>query len=406
MADQIEFVREFEVFNVEGFKAQIEKLTKRYKVQFSVIPGSVVSRTEENCFGVFDYSAQKMSVVFTVPGYKIEGFDYLGCIKDEGVEVMTIHGSDKMGDLNVSTFVKEMKSIPCHNCNKKHIRKIGHIFMVRETGEFIVFGSSCAKNYFGLDFVKILSMFERVKIGVEDWDGDARYSHFSSIVDFEKVSKLAYYIIGSDKFHPYTSNIQAENRNTMSTSDMVKDVMSRPADYQKMIALDPEFWESIDIDFSEIAEYPFTDKIGNLSTFEHNVQAVQEKIRLNCVGASDIGLLTWMVNKVYFTKKEDKVVYVLPSLSKGDKIVSAVLTLDHIHEYQSSYGLQKIYTFIDIDNKVRYKWFTSVNIKTTIPDLEIGMKVLVKAATVKELEDDPKYGKSVIITRAKVEAAI
>jgi len=389
--------RHFLVFNKEGFQNCMDKLTKRYKVEFSVKWGE----TQDEVFILggdhFPVTRYHVDVEFSFEEFKVQGYTYLGCIKDETMMgFITIHGNVLTDGMDLSEFINSFDGIPCHNCNRKHSRKIGHLFQVDETGELIVFGSACAKNYFGINFTRLLNFFERIDAGVDTWDEDSIRVFQSNFRDFETVAKLGYFFCNK---YGYTSVSKAkEDMDVVATADDVKE--SIDLKYENLTVEDKGIIENLDIDFSVIGTNDYVDHKDNLTDFEHNILTIQEKIKHNACSKSDIGLICYLVFKTFFYQAlEKKVDYVLPEWEKGHKLQNVRVQLTRTHTFEGYYGVTNIYTFVTDDN-IRLQWFTSVNLTHKFDSVEIGDHFILNAG-VKELKDD-NYGKSVVITQTRL----
>jgi len=375
----------------------MEKLTKRYKVEFSVKWGN----TQDEIFTLghdqFPVTRYHVDVEFSFDEFKVDGYTYLGCIRDENMMgFVTIHGNDLTKDMNLSEFVNSFDSIPCHNCNRKHSRKIGHLFQVQETGEVIVFGSACAKNYFGINFTRLLNFFERIETRLNEWDEDSVKVFRSNFRDFEAVAKLGYFFCNK---YGYKSVSKACNEEgAVATADDVKE--SIDSHYTNLNTEDRETVEDMSTDFSILGTKEFVGHKENLTDFEHNIMTIQEKIKHNVCTKSDIGMICYLVFKTFFYQEpEKKTDYVLPEWEKGHKLQNVSVKLTKTHTFEGYYGVTNIYTFVTEEN-VRLQWFTGVNLCHKFDTVEIGDFFTLNAG-VKELKDD-NYGKSVIITRTKL----
>jgi len=384
----------FLVFDKSGFESCMSKLTKRYKVQFDVKWGNIVEDTIllEDGYPL-PITRYNVDVEFSFDGYKIDGYTYLGCIKDETeMGFITIHGNDLTEKMNLSEFVSSFDNIPCHNCNRRHKRKIGHVFQVDETGEFIVFGSSCAKNYFGINFSKLMSFFERIELGVDKWDEDSFRVFKSNIVNLDKVCKLSYFFIRNNGF---LSASKAQETDHMSTSDLVKVCQINMTHISKE---DKEYMKNLDVDFSLLYTKQFVKDMDNLSSFDHNIITIQKKMENGICSNSDIGIICYLIYKTFFCEENGKVEYELPEWDKGYKLVDVNVEFIGSSTFEGYYGTTNIYHFITEDN-VRLTWFTQSNLTWKFDSFEVGNMFTIRC-TVKEVKKDERYGNSVIITRA------
>ncbi len=388
--------RNFLVFNKQGFQECMEKLTKRYKVEFSVKWGNTQNDVVNIGDDTFTVIRHHVKVDFSFEGYKIDGFDYIGCIKDEErMGYITIHGNHLTKDVNLSNFVNSFDGIPCHNCNRKHSRKIGHVFQVQDTKELIVFGSTCAKNYFGINFTLLLNFFERIETRLGEWDDLGIRTFRSNYIDFENTAKLGYLFCTK---YGYKSVSKADMEGSVSTSSDVKE--SIKLHHQNLTSNDKDDLESMDIDFSILGTKEFVTTKENLTDFEHNIITIQEKINHDACSFVDIGMICYLVYKTFFSNETpEEIEFVLPEWEKGHKLQELEVELIKTHTFEGYYGVTNIYTFKTLDN-IRLQWFTGINLCHKFDTVEIGDTFILNS-TVKELKDD-SFGKSVVITRTKL----
>ena len=132
---------------------------------------------------------------------------------------------------------------------------------------------------------------------------------------------------------------------------------------------------------------------------------LQRKLENGILTLKDIGMLSYLIYRVFFYEKSDDVKYILPENMKvGDKLQNLEVIYDGCHTFEGHYGVTNILTFI-LDGNIRLKWVTGTNL-VWLNDQEVkkGDKLMIVRTTVKDLKDDKQYGKSVIITRSKIEA--
>jgi hypothetical protein len=390
-------IHSYNVVDKAGFTNKLKELTKRFKVVYSLVWGTPYCETIEVRRDEFiDVWFSPVSVEFSFDSFKIEGYNYLGCIKDgDMLGFITIHGNDLLGSTLITDWVKSFETIPCHACNRKHSRKIGHIFYKIETDEFLVFGSSCAKKYFGINFDRILSFFEGFTSKMDDWDNESRGRCLASHMDSIKLLKDAYYIISK---YGYTSVSAArEDEGVMPTSMIIGNFRNDPSMGKYKYASEIEEITK-DIDFSTVWTTPV---ITNNPEMNHNIGVIQEKMSRNLLGEKDFGWVSFMVWNLFFKPAPAQaLVYDLPEgLEVGDKIENITATFLGFVSYDGSWGVQFINMFES--NNIRYKWFSSVNVAERF-NVNKGDMVVIKKATIKKFEDDVKFGKSVIITRASI----
>ena len=217
--------------------------------------------------------------------------------------------------------------------------------------------------------------------------------------DWRFIAKTAYKVI---KTFGYLSKNKSVETDDTPSADYVTEALYSKSTTQEF----KNFMNKIntvdinDIDFDKLFDLEdiLVQNKENPSKFEYNVITIMEKMRRNIVNIKEIGFITFFVFRFFFYKDDyTKVEFNHGNFSKGDKIENVEVTMVNCHTFQGHYGTTNIYTFVTESN-TRFKWFTSTN-----QMLDNDQKVIIKRASVKDFEDNTKWGKSVIITRAKLE---
>lgn len=392
-----EVTRTFHIVNKHGFEAKMTELTRRFKVEFSVVWGTSYEESVEIARDEFiNVWYHPCDVTFSFEEFKIDGYTYLGAIKDNDmIGLITIHGNELTEGLNLSDWVKSFDGIPCHACNRRHVRKIGHLFRQEASGDLQVFGSGCAKKYFGINFDRVLSFFETLQTRYDDWaEGEFR-TYVAYRVDSNVAIKDAYYLISK---YGYTSKSRAE-----CESDSTAWAMTQFGDKERTKVAKEYDIITLKVDPSVIWETSYTKDPENKSDFEHNIEVMQEKLKFHLCGEKDFGMVAYMVWAEWFKPAPvEKAEYTLPEVEVGDKIKKVVVTFSNLTYFDGYYGRTYINELIDKTNNVRYKWFSSVSVSHKFEGIEFGTELFLKIGTVKKVEDDPKWGKSVILSRASL----
>lgn len=388
----------FKVVNKPAFTDKLKSFARRFKVEYEIVWGEtfrekVVIDPREGFEVMVTY--HPCDVNFSFDHFQIEGFSYLGCIKDNDMMgFVTIHGSDLTVGLDLSDWVKSFKTIPCHACNRKHSRKIGHLFQETATGEIRVFGSSCAKKYFGINFDRVLRFYESININEDEWFESDMRDFAGGITSFKSILIDLYYLIDT---YGYVSRSKSDEERVLSTADqliLLKDSVG--ASYY----VERDRIEST-IDFSALWNKSYTKDVNNKSDFDHNVEVIQSKLRDGFIGRKDTGMVAFMVwNEFFRPAPVEKVEYTIPEgVVAGDKIDKVVVEFAGVNSFDSTWGTTFINVFVS--GNVRYKCFSSVNYQSRF-GIEKGAKLFIKKATVKDIEDNDKFGKSVIISRPSI----
>jgi hypothetical protein len=78
-------------------------------------------------------------------------------------------------------------------------------------------------------------------------------------------------------------------------------------------------------------------------------------------------------------------------LSEGQKIKGMVAKIVDTHTFEGYYGTTNIYTMRGEDGR-KYKWFTQ-------KEFDNNTTLKITSCSIKKLEDDVTYGKSIVLTR-------
>lgn len=394
--DATTIVHSYEVVNRAGFVNKLAEIVKRFKVDYTLVWGeSYVSNIEVFRDEFYDVTFYPVEVSFSFEGFQIEGYKYLGCIKDnDKIGLFTIHGNDFTKDFNISKWIESFKVIPCHACNRKHSRSIGHLFQELATGEVKVFGSGCAKKYFGIDFSRLLNFFTSISAKYSEWNDVSYREVIGGKVFTKRILESIYFVLNRDGY--YISKRQSEMERVMSTADMASELSTNTNPLVIQTVKDVVK----DVDFSVLWNKSYTKDSNNKTEFEHNIEVIQTKLEIGAATVKDVGFIAFLVWQEFFKidKTDDKKVFVIPEgVVEGSKIENITVKLVSIHSYTTQWGVSFINIFESDD--VRYKCFSSVDYSSRF---NIEKDLLIKKATVKSIEDDPKYGKSVIISRPSI----
>lgn len=409
-----EITSKFNVFHKEAFETKLAELIRRYKVDASVVWGDAyqteIQERIDGCDTLFKVWVFPCEVTFSFAEFKIDGYTYLGCIKDsDRMGFITIHGNGLTEGLDISNFVKSFKDIPCHACNRKHSRKIGHLFQNDETKDVQVFGSACAKKYFGINFDRVLGFYETFQTRFDEWESSFRGSFFRNWINAETLIKDAYWMIDT---YGYVSASKAEESSygsnpILSTKDELKGFYAEHTSERRKIRELDSYQKIKDMDVSILWEKDYSEGAEELNDFQHNIKVLQEKLRYSMISMKDFGMVAYMVwNEWFKPSPVEKKEYIIPEgFQVGDKIEKEVVSLVSVSYFDGYYGRTYINTFVNDNNDVRYKWFSSVNAADKLGvDFvnDLPVECIINKGTIKKFEDDATYGKSIILTRASL----
>jgi hypothetical protein len=400
----------FTVFSVSDVTSKLNKASKKYGFTYELVENGDTEISLNQYQGLDDewgYSEEvtvkmkNITVSFSFPSYKIEGFTYLGCVKNEvNMGFITVHGNELAGENTLSTFVKDLEKIPCSHCGKNHKRIIGHIFRQDETGDLKVYGSQCAKDYFGVDFAKLVTSYPKM---IESCFCGC--SNGPDYVNRSVASAIAYYFITKTG---YVSRAACSDRNP-ATSDDIKNTYCAFNSMCKLSGAALIYYRELHKEVFEMAkDINFEEKIaafeveGN-NDFSYNIRTVKAKYLADRLTYRDLGFFGYLVNMIFFkeVKKAEKVVYNdNPSYNEGDKISGLELTFKEKKCFERtsfSYydsGISYLYKFVDEKTMTVFTWFSANEI-----NFELNQVLEVKKATVKKIDRNEKYGVQVVLTR-------
>lgn len=395
-------------FKYAGFKEELAKLEKKYHFVYDIFEEDEYSHT----FGHPDYDMDvtvhfiKVTVFINLPGYQIEGWDYLGCVKDEFSDgIFTSHGNEVAEEKGISLheIMKEHNHIPCEHCGRKHTRrKIGHLFRKHEDGEVRTFGSTCARKYFGINFLSMLNKFERIFRRLTDSEFRSDCPAFRDIIDTQFFFHMAHYSISNFGYVSATAARDDETKN--STTDHVRAMISTlnsigDNKYKKELR---EALSNHESDFNKIKDAEWVSEKDSYTDFDNNIIVLRKRFDNNMITWRNLGLYVWVIFDKIFKPELEKAEKVSwnndPDYEEKDKIKDIDLEIVNVSGFDGSYGWTFIYTFRG-PNNVRFKWFTGNNI---VGDEWQGKVVHMNSGSVKKIEKSDKYGTAVVLTRCRM----
>jgi len=424
-------------FKVEkSYKADFEKLLastcKKFKVEYTltwseemVIGSRRVIEEQANFFPMNSFMPNHSERRFDIIGFvatvevpeiaKMEetGFKYLGCIKND--ELVTVHPTAyaQEKEFQLTSMKAEIETFPCAECGKKIVRKIIHVFESPE-GEIAVYGSGCAVKKFGIDFSRVMDKFYETITIIEESYGDDDYfgggSYGPNLFDGSEFSFIAFYNIYK---YGYISGTKAYNEDYRSTKDSVVDdiyyIHNNKIDTVEKKSFIKElntFGETSKLKWDEfIAWIPSFKNTLSDDDFGFNMTAVCDMFSNNAVAPRMAGYAVYVVFRYWqdaLAPKEPKIEFNTDysHLKVGDKVKKfGPLTVEIIGLFtrESQYGTTFIYTFREVNTNIKYKWFA------TNVELDDSKRHEIWSGTIKEFQDDAKYGKAVILTRCRCE---
>jgi len=329
------------------------------------------------------------------PLIKHEGYSYFATLKkvptDSGDEIQVFSSDSE--NLNQYHNVE----FRCDHCHTNHTRYTVHLFKDDNGNEKII-GSSCAKEYFGIDIARQLNKLLNYYNGSFISEIEDEFKCFRGIqeIDKENLAKMVYGTIKEKG--KYISRKRAEIEFKEPTSELVEYYMK---DHQFKNASDRiEFNETSkrisilgrELDYEKVKEY--WDSKDENDTFNHNIQ-ISLKMLQPKTGMIAYAVWEYMNEVEDFTGKKKLQNIESNHIGKvGDKVKDISMTAVKITGIETQWGYSTRVQFLDENDNI-FIWWASKEINFDEND-----KVQV-SGTIKK-HDEYKGQKQTIITRCKV----
>lgn len=327
----------------KDIKKELTKLMKKIEK----IGGKLRVEIEETNISK-DYNIWRIEVIYEP---KMADYELVGVNKKNVDEYIYIPIKK---DINVPTNVKKSKI--CQHCNTKRNRKKLYVFRKISTNEFISVGSTCCKEYFGIDVDREIINFEKI---------------------IEKLGsiKLSYYTINEDNYvsvdsvlmkiitYYYSYDNKLKNVNYSSYKDELKEVINSYSifydEYGKTLK---DNRADIFKEIEEIKEY-----ILNMNDIENeylnNVKLILQNDKMSNKLVSYLSYVYRMVQLDKYNKQEKEQNSSNYIGEVGNKIEIEV-AFDKAFSYLSYYNDDRVYINLFKDRKGNVlKWVTGKQVK-------------------------------------------
>lgn len=280
----------------------------------------------------------------------------------------------------------------CEHCNSNR-RRNKTVILVNDAGEYKQVGTSCLKEFTGIDAEKIIGVYGEIR------DKFISPYEMEPIVYSDRLSKLTKYIP--------TREYLARSIHLIDKYGYVKDIYTEHC--TKLDAMNgegkfntPVEPNELDYDTAETIIHWFTKEFDNefdTSLYSNYDLDFIRNIRDALANKfTKINGLVAYAPVFYDRLQADLIEYSTKLVSKwqgniGDKI-KIKLTLVNISSFESQFGCTRIYTFQDVNDNI-YKWFTQNMI-----DVNENEECLV-CGTIKSHEEYQKCQET-ILTRCKI----
>ena len=380
---------------IESLKKYIAKIEKKISPTGIFYSLEDVQKTIKN--KVIDLINVKITI--DIPVLKFEGWKYYGTIKKVILENQSFENMlySNIENNDILNNYKDLDFLNCDHCKTSHQRKKVHLFVHDDSRQFVI-GTSCAKEYFGINVYNklsnILSLYRTIEDMEDDIEREYRYSSSIEQIDKSVFCKIVQYLIHEKGRYISKNSIDefSLNNETPTANQASEIYNARPIDnYGKELCKLRNDILKMDIPdlMPEIKEYWL--KKDDCNNFVQNIQ-----VTLKMINPSE-GFLTYAIweymkeildftgkNKVKNRLKDSHFLGV-----QGEKLNGLMIEVYNCASFETQYGIMNIISMIDQNNNVLI-W------KTSTKKVEKGDKKTIKIATIKEHKEYKTVKQTVI----------
>lgn len=306
-----------------------------------------------------------------------EDVEFLGLVKyEEGVP--TIVYSSSNSELNLRDLLEEKKDL-CDHCGvKRHRRKY---FYFLENGKVQAIGSTCVREWFGLNLEWIFRKFESFFYDYSIMDIPSNRAREVALVDLSHV--VAAVSVVTDEFKlPWKSQSYAEENSVLRTTIEVSELLVRP---QKAEIVTQKKYEALLSEkeklnglLSTIEEFWKNRNISSDFEFNMSVQLLRkDKTIFSKVPFSKLGLVSYGIYRAFQEekKKKEEPTFSHKNLELGSikERIQIQGTLRKVHSYwtpsYSGYGEDIMYIYTVETEDGLAKWVTGKDLIDDLKDI-------------------------------------
>lgn len=394
--------------NLATLFEKIEKLNKRaIKLDVAEVKAADTGettevRTGENAYGEAEYTVFNY-VVIDGKTPKLAGWQFAATLEhdENGVILRRLPGLDESVDL---TQYRNADPANCDHCHK--IRRRNDTYVVlHESGRMAQVGSSCLKDFLGGQSPERIAQWCSFLADLLDDLGDEGSEFYIGGSAPDRVNALDYmtHVVCMIRERGWTSRGSAYEYGGYATADAASDNQFNQARRNRDRQGCPLWIDPTDEDRATaeaaIAHVRSMTEDDLANEYVYNLFTVLkgESIsrRGKGIAASAITFHRKAVQQEVEKKRKAESNFVG---EVGEKLTIPV-TISRIHEIADHYsyngGSKPLYIMVDAEGN-QIKWFSS----RFIDGMEQGSEGTI-TGTVKKLEDDPRFGKSTVLTRCK-----
>ena len=287
-------------------------------------------------------------------------------------------------------FDSEILNSNCQHCETKRNRRKSFILKSKIDGSFKKVGSTCVKDFTGVDPVKFFKAFQHIIKTISDFSSEYYGINSVRLIDYrvfdiDSIWTIAKNVIGIDNEYIKTQWDEGYNGNYRTnlgdaTADKVKDVLFYKNTENNYFV---DGVDSILVD--NIREWLINrevkiEKLNGVDVeneFDSKLKSFSDRKR---VRVFEIGFTSWIVdayNKYVENLKNMNSVFVG---NVNDKIkIEGTITL--VKQISSNWGTTNLYKIVDNEGNI-YSKFGEINKRYTLNNEEIGVGSLVKFTAV------------------------
>lgn len=327
------------------------KIAKRAGLQpvsYKVIGSE--KRTYKDFNGGWDFQVEWFEVEVSGEPVKVDGWEFLASIEHtENGNIMHSHSQQ-----NLPEQYRTSSSRTCDVCHTNRERK--QTYIVCKDGQYKQVGSSCLKDFFGVNVNAVAKLFDEWRDIVSNTASDEDMDEYIGSGGSYEVSLASYmsYVVKVIRENGYVSRKNVASNGGLSTADMVGNYMStnepkyRPSDADKAEAK------------AMIAEVQATPLNSN-NDYEWNLSVL---VKNEFISPKSYGLaasLPAFIGRIHETERKaalkNEFVQGYITGNEGDKITVNVKVLS-VKEIAGFYGTTYLYKMVSEDNHI-VTWFAS-----------------------------------------------
>lgn len=316
-----------------------------------------------------------LDIDLKIPDYKLVGINKLNV--GEYIYI-TIDNTIEVPKTVKNTYI-------CNHCNTNRKRKMYYIFHNEKTNNFVSVGSTCCKEYFGIDIEKVFKKYDTLLQSMDGYFIDNEIKIIKTSVNHVISKILAYDKINDTNKYPYKS-YKSNLYECVSELGLNSNYIE---EYEYYLNNETELKKEA----GEIIEYVLNMENKENSEYINNLKNIFKNEYMDVKFTKYILYSTKLVAIDKFKKQPKKEVQPSNYIGEIKDKVELELTLYNTVTLDGFYGISYIYLFKDKQGNI-FKWVT--NTVVLEDDRTYTIKGTIKA------HEEYKGTKQNVLTRCKV----